>query len=73
MTCLTAVPGGAPTEGRFRRLLPLVLATTATQASIVVLAPLLVEIGHSLDASVSAVGLARSVLAGSPVPLLMGH
>ena len=50
---------------RFRRLLPLVLATTATQASIVVLAPLLVEIGHSLDASVSAVGVARSVLAGT--------
>jgi predicted MFS family arabinose efflux permease len=50
---------------RFRRLLPLVLATTATQASIVVLAPLLVEIGHSLGASVSAVGVARSVLAGT--------
>jgi predicted MFS family arabinose efflux permease len=62
---LTAVPGGVPTEGRFRRLLPLVLATTATQASIVVLAPLLVEIGHSLGASVSAVGVARSVLAGT--------
>lgn len=46
-------------------MLPLVLATTATQASIVVLAPLLVEIGHSLDASVSAVGIARSVLAGT--------
>jgi len=59
------VPGGAPTEGRFRRLLPLVLATPATQASIVVLAPLLVEIGNSLDASVSAIGLARSVLAGT--------
>lgn len=41
------------------------LATTATQASIVVLAPLLVEIGESLGASVSAVGLARSVLAGT--------
>lgn len=52
-------------SSRFRRLLPLVLATTATQASIVVLAPLLVEIGHSLDASVSAVGIARSVLAGT--------
>lgn len=51
--------------GRFRRLLPLVLATTATQASIVVLAPLLVEIGRSLGASVSAVGVARSVLAGT--------
>jgi predicted MFS family arabinose efflux permease len=62
---LTAVSGGAPTDGRFRRLLPLVLATTATQASIVVLAPLLVEIASSLDASVSAVGLARSVLAGT--------
>jgi predicted MFS family arabinose efflux permease len=42
-----------------------VLATTATQASIIVLAPLLVEIGESLGASVSAVGLARSVLAGT--------
>ena len=62
---LTTVPGGAPTAGRFRRVLPLALATTATQASIVVLAPLLVEIGHSLGASVSAVGVARSVLAGT--------
>jgi predicted MFS family arabinose efflux permease len=52
-------------SSRFRRLLPLVLATTATQASIVVLAPLLVEIGTSLGASVSAVGVARSVLAGT--------
>lgn len=59
------MPGGAPTANRFRRLLPLVLATTATQASIVVLAPLLVEIGDSLGASVSAVGVARSVLAGT--------
>lgn len=58
------MPGGAPTS-RFERLLPLVLATTATQAAIVVLAPLLVEIGHSLGASVSAVGVARSVLAGT--------
>jgi len=52
------------TAERARRLAPLVLATAATQASIVVLAPLLVEIGESLDASVSAVGAARSVLAG---------
>jgi predicted MFS family arabinose efflux permease len=59
------LPGGAPTANRARRLLPLVLATTATQASIVVLAPLLVEIGHSLGASISAVGVARSVLAGT--------
>lgn len=52
---------------RFRRLLPLVLATTATQASIVVLAPLLVEIARDLGVSLSAVGLARSVLAGTAV------
>lgn len=58
-----SAPTSAPS--RFRRLLPLVLATTATQASIVVLAPLLVEIGDSLGASVSAIGVARSVLAGT--------
>ena len=43
------------------------LATVATQASIVVLAPLVVEIGRSFDASVSAIGAARSVLAGTAV------
>lgn len=52
---------------RTRRLIPLVLATTATQASIVVLAPLVVEIGNDFGASVSAVGLARSVLSGTAV------
>ena len=52
---------------RDRRLLPLVLATVATQSSIVVLAPLVVEIGRDLGASVSAVGLARSVMAGTAV------
>jgi predicted MFS family arabinose efflux permease len=62
---LAVVPGADQTGGRARRLVPLVLASTATQASIVVLAPLLVEIGDSLDASVSAVGIARSVLAGT--------
>ena len=50
-----------------RRLVPLVLATVATQAAIVVLAPLVVEIGRSFGASVSAVGLARSVLAAAAV------
>lgn len=59
------MPAGALTASRARRLLPLVLATTATQASIVVLAPLIVEIGDSLGASVSAVGLARSILAAT--------
>src|SRR5215218_9856896 len=53
------------TSGRARRLAPLVLATMATQASIVVLAPLIVAIGEDLGASVSAVGLAGTVLAGS--------
>jgi len=52
---------------RTRRLIPLVLATTATQASIVVLAPIVVEIGRDLGASVSAIGLARSVLSGVAV------
>ena len=53
---------------RSRRLLvPLVLATIATQSAIVVLAPLVVEIGRDLGASLSAVGLARSVLAGTAV------
>ena len=56
----------------WRRLLPLVLATAATQASIVVLAPLVVEIGRDLGASVSAVGLARSVLAGTAVARVAG-
>jgi predicted MFS family arabinose efflux permease len=50
-----------------RRLLPLLLATMATQASIVVLAPLVVEIGRDFGASVGAVGAARSVLAATAV------
>jgi predicted MFS family arabinose efflux permease len=54
-------------SGRARALLPLVLATVATQSSIVVLAPLVVEIGRDLDASLSEVGLARSVLAATAV------
>ena len=44
--------------------MPLVLATTATQASIVVLAPVIVEVGHDLHNSVSAVGQARTILSG---------
>ncbi len=48
-------------------MVPLVLATIAAQASIVVLAPLVVAIGEDLGASLSAVGLARSVLAGTAV------
>lgn len=47
----------------YRSLVPLVLATLAAQASIMVLAPIMVEIGRNLDASVSAVGQARTVMA----------
>jgi predicted MFS family arabinose efflux permease len=44
-----------------------VVAAVATQSAIVVLAPLVVEIGGSFHASVSAVGVARSVLAAAAV------
>ena len=50
-----------------RPLLPLVLSTIAAQASIVVLVPIVVEVGNDLDASVSAVGQARAVLAVTAV------
>jgi predicted MFS family arabinose efflux permease len=53
---------------RLRRpLVPLVLSTIAAQASIVVLVPIVVEVGHDLNASVSAVGQARTVLATTAV------
>jgi predicted MFS family arabinose efflux permease len=57
----------AERSSRPRLLLPLVLATIATQSSIVGLAPIVVEIGRDLGASVSAVGVARSVMAGVAV------
>jgi predicted MFS family arabinose efflux permease len=50
-----------------RPLIPLVLSTIAAQASIVVLVPIVVEVGRDLDASVSAVGQARAVLAVTAV------
>lgn len=52
---------------RARRLLPLVLATMTSQALLVVLAPTIVEVGRDLGASVGAVGLARSTLAGAAI------
>jgi predicted MFS family arabinose efflux permease len=57
-----------------RPLTPLVLSTIAAQASIVVLVPIVVEVGGELDASVSAVGQARTVLAVTAViaALLLG-
>ncbi|MBX5469015.1 MAG: MFS transporter, partial [Thermoleophilaceae bacterium] len=56
-------------EGRRSRLVPLVLATVATQSSVVVLAPIVVAVGRDLGASVSAVGQARSILSGTAVLL----
>lgn len=50
-----------------RALIPLVLATIAAQASIVVLVPIVVEVGRELGASVSAIGQARAVLAVTAV------
>ena len=49
--------------GRRALLLPLVLATMASQALLVVLSPTVVAIGDDLGASVAAVGQARSVTA----------
>jgi predicted MFS family arabinose efflux permease len=54
-------------SGLRRPLIPLVLSTIAAQASIVVLVPIVVEVGRDLDASVSAVGQARTVLAVTAV------
>jgi DHA1 family inner membrane transport protein len=48
---------------RYRSLIPLVLASLAAQASIMVLAPIIVEIGDTFDVSISAVGQARTVMA----------
>jgi predicted MFS family arabinose efflux permease len=49
-------------SGRRARLVPLVTATVATQATLFTLVPLVVAIGDDLGASVSAVGQARSIL-----------
>src|SRR5688500_19854970 len=60
--------------GLRRPLVPLVLSTIAAQSSIVVLVPIVVEVGRDLDASVSAIGQARTVLAVTAVvaALLIG-
>jgi predicted MFS family arabinose efflux permease len=50
-----------------RPLIPLVLSTIAAQASIAVLVPIVVEVGRDLDASVSAIGQSRTVLAVTAV------
>lgn len=59
-------------SARVRRLLPLVLATMASQALLVVLAPTIVEVGHDFGISVGVVGQARSVLAGAAIATSLG-
>ncbi len=54
-------------SARTRAIVPLVLATVATQASIVVLAPLMVAIGDDFNAGIGEIGIARSVLAATAV------
>src|SRR5262245_21958036 len=49
------------------RLAPLMLATMASQALIVVLAPTIVAVGADLGTSVSAAGQARTVSAGAAI------
>ncbi|MGF1473057.1 MAG: MFS transporter [Rubrobacteraceae bacterium] len=55
------------TSSRTRQLLPLILATMASQAVLVVLTPTIVEVGREFGASVGAVGQARSLLAGAAI------
>ncbi len=53
----------APSSSRWRRLAPLVLATMASQALLVVLSPTITAIGDDFHHSIAAVGQARSVTA----------
>jgi len=53
----------ASSRSRGALLAPLVLATMASQALLVVLSPTIVAIGDDLDASVGAVGQARTITA----------
>ena len=59
----------APRGRRERRaaLVPLILATMASQALLVVLAPTMVDAGRSFEASVGAVGQARSIAAAAAI------
>ena len=57
------------TTGRIGRLAPLAFATMASQALLVVLAPIIVSVARDLDASVSAVGQARALTAAVAVAI----
>ena len=54
-------------SSRVRRLVPLVLASMASQALLVVLTPTIVEVGRDFGVSVGAVGQARSAFAGAAI------
>jgi predicted MFS family arabinose efflux permease len=66
------VQGRGSASARVRRLLPLVLATMASQALLVVLAPTIVGVGQDFGVSVGVVGQARSVLAGAAIAASLG-
>ena len=66
------VQGRGSASARVRRLLPLVLATMASQALLVVLAPTIVSVGRDFGVSVGVVGQARSVLAGAAIAASLG-
>ena len=66
------VQGRGRISSRVRRLLPLILATMASQALLVVLAPTIVGVGQDFGVSVGVVGQARSVLAGAAIAASLG-
>jgi predicted MFS family arabinose efflux permease len=66
------VRGSGSTSSRVRGLLPLVLATMASQALLVVLAPTIVGVGQEFGVPVGAVAQARSVLAGAAIATSLG-
>jgi predicted MFS family arabinose efflux permease len=55
------------TQRRFAPIVPLILAAMASQGLLVVLAPTIVDVGRSFDASVGAVGQARSIAAAAAI------
>jgi predicted MFS family arabinose efflux permease len=69
---LDEVDGQRRSLARVRALLPLVLATMASQALLVVLAPTIVGVGQQFGVPVGAVGQARSVLAGAAIAASLG-
>jgi predicted MFS family arabinose efflux permease len=71
-TSVHHVQGQGSVPARVSRLLPLVLATMASQALLVVLAPTIVGVGQDFGVSVGVVGQARSVLAAAAIAASLG-